>query len=80
MGIFCGSGVGNLIGDLLPFVCWGVIFLDVGAVDVEGGMVWGDVEEALGGLSWPYVLFPEVPGLNCLVGIRWCGICGFPVL
>ena len=41
-----------------------MIFLNVGAADVEGGVVLGNVDEALGRLSWPYELFPEVPGLS----------------
>ena len=72
MGTSCGSGVGNRMGDLLPLVCWGAIFLANLAVDVGG------VDEVLDGLSWPSVLFPEVTDLICLLGIRWCGICGFP--
>ena len=79
MGTFCGSGVGNRMGDLLPLVCWGAIFLDDLAVNVGGGMARGGVDEASDGLFWPCVLFPEVPDLICLLGIRWCGICGFPV-
>ena len=50
MGTFCGSGVGNRMGDLLPFVCWGEIFFDVVSVDVGVGVVWGDVGEVLVGL------------------------------
>ena len=72
MGTCCGSGVGNRMGDLLPLVCWGVIFLADLAVDVGG------VDEVLDGLSWLSVLFPEVTDLICLLGICWCGICGFP--
>ena len=50
VGRFSGSGVGNLIGDLLPFVCRGVSFLDVGAVDVESDVVSDYVDEVLGSL------------------------------
>ena len=38
------------MGDLLLLVCWGWISLDVVAVDVGVGVVWGDVDEVLGGL------------------------------
>ena len=51
VGRFSGSGVGNLIGDLLPFVCRGVSFLDVCAVDVEGDVVSDNVYEVSGSLS-----------------------------
>ena len=51
MGRFSGSGVGNLIGDLLPFDHRGVSFLDVGAVDVEGDVVSDNVDEVSGSLS-----------------------------
>ena len=51
VGRFSGSGVGNLIGDLLPFVCRGVSFLGVGAVGVESDVVSDDVDEVLGSLS-----------------------------
>ena len=43
MGTSCGSGVGNRMGDLLFLVCCGWILLDVVAVDVGVGVVWGDV-------------------------------------
>ena len=51
VGRFSGSGVGNLIGDLLAFVCRGVSFLGVGAVGVESDVVSDDVDEVLGSLS-----------------------------
>ena len=41
-----------------------MISLDVGAADLEGGVVSGNVDEALGSLSWPYESSPEVPGLS----------------
>ena len=49
-GRFSGSGVGNLMGDLLPFVCRGVSSLGVGAVGVESGVVSDNVNGVLGSL------------------------------
>ena len=51
VGRFSGSGVGNLIGDMLPFVHRGVNFLDVGAVDVEGDVVSDNVDGVSGSLT-----------------------------
>ena len=51
MGTFCGSGVGNRMGDLPPLVCCGWIPLDVVAVDVGANVVRGDVV----GSFWSYV-------------------------
>ena len=46
-GRFSGSGVGNLIGDLLPFVRLGFRSLGVGAVGVESGVVSDDINGVL---------------------------------
>ena len=59
------------MGDLLPLVCWGAIFLANLAVDVGG------VDEVMDGLSWPSVIFPEVTDLICLLGIRCAESVGF---
>ena len=48
---FSGSGVGNLMGDLLPFVCLSVSSLGVGAVGVESGVVSDNINGVLGSLS-----------------------------
>ena len=39
-----GSGVGNLMGDMFPFVRRGVNFLSVDIVDVEGDVVSDEVD------------------------------------
>ena len=47
---FSGSGVENLMGDLLPFVCRGCRSLCVGAVGVESVVVSDDVNGVSGSL------------------------------
>ena len=49
MGSPSGSGVGNLMGDMFPFVHRGVNFLSVDAFDVEGDVVSDEVDGVLTG-------------------------------